>query len=191
MRHLKNKIQKSEKSSKPASPLPSKESERVSAVNKEGKNLKTPKTSKPIQKRNRIPGYTYTKPETLKTKNIMKNFGRAICSFTLDPISDEYLELILKERGISLSEFRNYTQGLKDKINNIQNFRDSLLPGPSDQEQLVKIKAAFQKIAMIFMKYFSVKWIFTSRIGHKLEHLKYRFKIIRRIQAPEKFVYLK
>lgn len=191
MRILKQKIRKSDRTTNHSPILPDNKEQDKQAIRKKNEKRSTRNKNKPIQKRNRIPGHTYTKAETLKTKNIMKNYARAICAFAVDQIAYPYLEQILAEFKIKQDEFKTYMKELKDQICSIKAFRDSLLPSYSDGENERSKKKAFQKIGEIFMKYFSVNWVFTSRIGNKMEHLKYRFKILRRIQNPHNFVYLK
>jgi len=65
-----------------------------------------------------------------------------------------------------------------------------LLPEKNENPMITKFKRLFQVISEIFIKYFSVNWIFDSKVQYKQAHLKFRFKILRRIQNPELFTYL-
>jgi hypothetical protein len=191
MRFLKEKIQKSEKTTKAALIQVLKPEITKVLPRKKIGGKPTHKRSAKSEKRNRIPGHTYTKPETLKTKNIMKNYGRAICAFGQSSLALPYLEDLQSQYKFTIKEFSDLMQQFKDEIGSIQAFRERLVSAPQEDEKLKTLKIIFQKIGEIFMKYFSVNWVFTSRIGHKMEHIKYRFKILRRIQKPESFVYLK
>jgi len=124
-------------------------------------------------------------------KNIAKNFGRAICSFTVSSTSDDYLIPITEKEGVNLSLFREYIEQRKEEINGIEGFRRLLLVDPADPPDIQQYKRCFQKIAEVFMKYFSVNWIFSGRLSYQMLYLKLRFKILRRIQHPELFTFIK
>jgi len=57
----------------------------------------------------------------------------------------------------------------------------------NDEEEIRNIKCLFKEMAEIFIKYFSVNWIFSGRLQYKKEHLKYRFNLLRRLRNPELF----
>ena len=52
------------------------------------------------------------------------------------------------------------------------------------------MKRVFKAIGIIFIRDFTVNWVYNSKIADKLTHLKYRFKMLRRVQNPEFFTYL-
>ncbi len=74
-------------------------------------------------------------------------------------------------------------------MDGISSLRALLLADDEDEEMIIAIKEAFQYSAEIFVKYFSVNWIYNSKVGDKKNHLKARFKILRRIREPEYFTY--
>ncbi len=125
------------------------------------------------------------------TKNIVKNFGRAFATFALSDISVKYLEIILKDKKLSLQDFRDFVAARKEGIDGISSLRDMLLVHRLDKEKLAICKRVFQEISVIFIKFFSVNWIFDSKVGNKIAHVKSRFKMLRRIKSPEYFTYLK
>lgn len=124
-------------------------------------------------------------------KNIAKNYGRAICSFALSKTSDDYLLPILEQEGLNLELFREYIERRKEDINGIEGFRSMLLSSPEEPKEDQQCKVVFQKIAEVFMKYFSVNWIFSGRLSYQMLYLKLRHKILRRIQHPESFTFIK
>lgn len=85
----------------------------------------------------------------------------------------------------------DYASGLKDYIQNIDTFRDVLLITEDDSEKEIHFKKILQRAGEVFIKYFSVNWIFTGKMLYKMEYLKFRGKMLRRIQHPESFTYVK
>jgi len=142
------------------------------------------------KKRLRIPGHSYTSEASRATKNIVKNYGRSICSFALSHLAIPYLERILKKEDLSLEEFTRYIKEIKGSIDGLMHFRSFILIGKNDAQSLAASKRAFIAISEVFIKFFSVNWIYNSRVFHKEAHLDFRFKILRRIQHPEHFTYL-
>jgi len=125
------------------------------------------------------------------TKNIVKNYGRAISSFALSNLALPYLDVILEREGLSIHRFTQYIRQIKGSIDGLSHFRSTILVGRSDGHQLAANKRAFMALSEVFIKYFSVNWIYNSRVLHKEAHLKFRFKMLRRIHRPDLFTYLK
>lgn len=133
------------------------------------------------------------KKERSPNKNIVKNYARAMINFALSELAGPYLEKIIEdqeEQLISLNEFKTVLQDQKEKINSIVTLRALLLITEQDNVQTVAFKEVFRDICETFVKLFSVNWIFSSKLSDKMIHLKYRFKILRRIRNPELFTYL-
>jgi len=134
-------------------------------------------------------------PEPLKkdvqtNKNIVKNYARAMINFALSEMSHTYLNKIIAQEGIDHKEFKEFLLTQKEIINSIKTLRDALLIPEGDRSKLSAFKRAFKAISEVFIKFFAVNWIFNSKINDKTLHLKYRFKILRRIRNPEHFTYL-
>jgi len=125
------------------------------------------------------------------TKNIVKNYAKAITNFVLSPISLPYLDPILKEKLVTLDAFLEFIRVAKETIQGIDTFRYFLLIQENDSSEVRAFKEIFKYISITFIKYFSVNWIAHSRLKNKLVYLKYRFKILRRIVNPNSFTYLK
>lgn len=124
------------------------------------------------------------------TKNIVINFGKAIAAFANSDLAEPYLaELVVKE-GVTSQDFKVFSADAKAKIGGIDSFRAFLLATDKDDATALACKRVFTGIAEIFVKYFSVNWITHGRVTHKLTYLKYRFKILRRIQNPQLFTYI-
>lgn len=125
------------------------------------------------------------------TKNIVKNYGKAMCSFAASNLSLPYLEIIVKSENIKLDRFKEYFRCKKELVGSIESFRNLYIEDATDNEEIKAFKRIFQKISIIFIKNFSVNWIFNGKLTQKQAHLKYRYKMLRRIQNPEQFTYLK
>jgi len=125
------------------------------------------------------------------TKNIAKNFGRAICNFSLSSLATPYLIPLLEKEGKILEGFVAFINSIKGKIDGLLNFQSVIMPSDRDSEDVAIYKKVYKLIGEIFIKYFSVNWIFHSKVIHKAAHLKFRFKMLRRIKSPELFTYLK
>jgi hypothetical protein len=76
-------------------------------------------------------------------------------------------------------------------MNGIENFRDLMLIGEGDSTTLAGYKKMTQRLGEIFVKFFSINWIFSSRLNYKDAHLKARFKVLRRIRNPAMCTYFK
>jgi len=134
-----------------------------------------------------------TSPEG-NSKNIVKNYGKALCAFASSALAVPYLESIIAKHSyafISIKAFMDYINEKKSNMNNIVSLRRLLVQENGDSRELMAYKHVFQQISIVFLKYFSVNWIFNGKIVQKKAHLKFRFKMLRRISDPEHFTYLK
>jgi len=143
------------------------------------------------KKRRRVVGEPLTPESTRSIKNIAKNFARAICNFSASKICLPYLIPLIEEKNVNLKAFLEYINGIKKYIDGLNKFRTSLIIQESDSEEVKSYKELFRKIGEVFIKYFSVNWIFSGKVHYKEAHLKYRFKMLRRIQQPELFTYIR
>lgn len=154
----------------------------------------SPKTStnelKHTKKSRRRTEERVTKECYRATKNIAKNFGKAITSFAASELALPYLPPILAKEGISHSNFMSFLKSARDLIQGIDSFRSMLLANHDDEPVIKAGKRVFQQIGIIFVKYFSVNWIVHGKCANKIIYLKHRFKILRRLQNPELFTYL-
>jgi len=122
--------------------------------------------------------------------NIMKNYCRGIINFVLSPIALKYLNPLLHTHEIDPETFRKFIRSRKSKINCIKQLRKALLPVQEDTLAISILKVIFKEITIVFLKFFAPNWIYNSKISDKYAHLKYRFKILRRVRNPEHFTYL-
>lgn len=143
------------------------------------------------KKRKRVRGAPVSTARDRATKNIVKNYGKAICSFACSSMAKPYLGPILKKHQVEADNFLEFASKAKDTIESINTFRDVLLITKKDDTQTVSLRKALAGIGEVFIKFFSVNWIYSGRLTHKEPHLKARFKILRRIRNPESFTYLR
>jgi len=142
----------------------------------------------------RKPRQKPTSPDA-NSKNIVKNYGKALCSFASNKIAVPYMEDILKRKPLEsmrIKEFMEFIKGKKESINSIESLRKLLVIDENQDDTLIKsYKELFKEVSIIFLKYFAVNWIYSGKLLHKNAHMQYRFKILRRVQNPEHFTYLK
>ena len=129
------------------------------------------------------------KPQS--SNNIIKNYSRALINFALSEVAEPYVSLGIQEHNVTKAYYDRFIRKDKQKMNCIQSLRNKLLIFPDDTENISRCKKVFQSVCVAFLKYFSVNWIYSSKVNDKLTHLKYRFKILRRVQDPQYFTYLK
>ncbi len=131
-------------------------------------------------------------PERTPSRNIIKNYSRALTTFALSSMALSYLETIIAREGslLTLKDFLDFVKENKKRVNCIKNLREMLLVSPYDDKKIACMKKVFKKICEIFLKFFSVNWIYNSKISDKMMHMKYRFKMLRRVRNPEFFTYL-
>jgi len=186
MRHLKKKIARALSCRLDNSP-------KINIIQEENSDMPTILSLEKkgsLKRRKRIPGYS-TIPETSRaTKNIVKNYGKAICNFATSQIAIPYLTQLIKD-DIQLTDFVAYVSQIKESIRGLHHFRSILIENNDDSPLIIKYKKLFKEISEVFIKYFSVNWIFSGKVLHKQAHLKFRFKMLRRIRCPELFTYLK
>ena len=129
-------------------------------------------------------------PKSQSSNNIMKNYCRGIVNFARSPMALPYLLPLLKTHKLELGTFKDFIKLKKTKINCIKKLREILLISPNDKDEIIAIKVIFREITIIFLKFFAPNWIYSSQISDKYSHLKYRFKILRRVRNPLYFTYL-
>ena len=154
-------------------------------------------THEPVQRQLRA---RISQPHLLKTatckgltscKNIMKNYSRAFTAFALSSLALPYLTIILQKYQIDPQGFTEFIEDRKKPVNCVKGLRHLLLlASVTDSVEIAAMKKAFQEICVIFLKFFSVNWIFHGKVMDKTAHLSYRLKILRKIQDPSNFISL-
>ena len=125
---------------------------------------------------------------------IVRNYAKALCTFAYSDMAAVYLKEIIHDRyqgEAELTSFQKYIKDKKGKTASISSLRELLMIKESDSNKEKIYKQIFTEISVIFIKFFSVNWIFSGKVKYRLEHIKYRHKMLRRIKNPEFFTYLK
>lgn len=189
MRFLKNKIAQSRKTEKPADPEPSPPDARakLSPVKPQENSTRTLRTRP--QNLNFSESQTSSRGAT-SSLNIIKNYSRAMTNFAVSDVARPYLIKIMDSKGVKVEDFLNFIEERKQSVNCIKKLRE-MLPSDEEGDALEDMKTVFQDICILFLKMFSVNWIFSSKVTDKLAHLNCRFKILRRIKNPQHFTYLR
>ena len=120
-------------------------------------------------------------------KNITVNYGNAMATFALSYLAIPYLRPLLAHQGITTTDFSSFLTAGKSGIKSIHGLRSLLLVESGDSETMAACKRVFQYACEVFIKFFSVNWIMHSRLQHKMEYVRFRFKMLRRVLNPEKF----
>lgn len=102
-----------------------------------------------------------------------------------------YINPLLQKEKITLKDFRKYFTAQRQQVRSIVGLRNLLLVTSDDTAEVAAYKRVFQGLSIIFVKFFSVNWIFSGKLFNKMAHLQCRLKILRRIKNPEYFTYLK
>jgi len=122
--------------------------------------------------------------DSLRLKNVYKNFTRAICNFILSEISTPYLQPIAEELNIGINEFREFIGRKREEIRGVIELRGFLISQSQDSLKLSCFKKAFQKMAEIFIKFFAANWICSSKLEYKLDYLKFRHHLLKKVKNP-------
>ena len=125
---------------------------------------------------------------------IVRNYAKIFCSFASSGMATPYLKNLIATKyrdKIELEKFQKFIYNKKEHTFSILTLRTLLLIHPNDEELIKEYKKLFADISIIFLKFYAVNWIFNSKIKHRIEHLKCRQKMIRRVRNPELFTYLK
>jgi len=139
------------------------------------------------------------KPEPLganaiRGTKIVRNYAKALCSFAYSEMALTYLKDIIAKNYndcLEIESFQKFIREKKGKTASILSLRSLLMQDEDDTEKERVYKQVFTEISVVFIKFFAVNWIFSGKVKYRLEHLKYRHKMLRRIRNPEHFTYLK
>lgn len=147
-------------------------------------------TKSKTSKKKKVAKAKNTPPEGIK--NVVKNYAKAMCSFAYSDLAAPYLSSMIKiKKKATKKGFKEWIYSIKESMDSIEVLRWSLLPTEEDPKPVQKYKKLFQALCEIFLKYFAVNWIYSGRLRHTETHLNFRFKMLRRVQNPENFTYIR
>ena len=153
--------------------------------------LNKPLKTKKIRKISKSDDNDSSKIELNSARNVVKNYGRAMASFCLSEIALLYLKPLIIEECVQTERFKSFMISMKESIDGIASLRSLLLAARDDDKETIILKRIFQKMCVVFIKNFSVNWIFGGRLKNKIAHLKCRFRMLRRVLNPQHFTYMK
>jgi len=194
MRFLKNKIRLAEEAAKRHTQSP-KASDLQIQSEMEKSSIEFPEVTQMTKKNKVVPQKKAKgkkgKKEINPTKNIVINYGNAMASFALSKLAVPYLQSSVDKGTLDLQGFIEYLSSSKGRITGVEGLKSLLLITEEDNEKVASYKLAFKMLCEIFIKYFSVNWIIHGRVTNKLVYLKYRTRVLVRVQNPEQFTYIK
>ncbi|CAD8161193.1 unnamed protein product [Paramecium octaurelia] len=117
------------------------------------------------------------------TKNITKNFSKAIISYIMN--NPDLLKSFFSNK--QYDDFLNLLKNKKNQMTNIKQLRDLWVDGGKFSE----FNKVFRIISQYFLKNQSVAYVYNSRISNTIWHLKYRQNLLRALKEPENFRFIK
>ena len=153
---------------------------------KSQKQLNTNSIQKQAQKRSKKARMSKEYEKKLATKNIIKNYSRAIGNFAMSDLFLPYAANSPYSGCFVWNEFVEFARDARDNIQNIHNLKERLIVNEDDDTRTATFKALFKMAAEIFIKYFSVNWIFSAKLIYKQIYVQYRGTLLRGIQSPSK-----
>ena len=164
-------------------------------LKKQPEPLPTPKVQPEIKASNEV-GRRKACVKKNKSKrsignNVMKNYASAMVNFALSRMAEPYLSKSPLARRMPLQLFRQMLIPQKKKINCITKLRELwVIDKSQDTEEMKTFKGLFKEACKVFLKYFWVNWIYNSKLDDKSKYLRYRGRLLRRVENPQWFTYL-
>jgi len=121
-------------------------------------------------------------------KNVNLNFIRAVFWFANSHIAIPYLKTLLLKEKQKFTDFTTFLHENKSKINGIHGFLSMVKVEKNDTEKQIALKKIFQALGEIFVKFFSVNWIFHSKVENKQIYLNHRHLFLRRLKNPGEYL---
>ena len=121
----------------------------------------------------------------MSSVNIFSNYFKAICEFSTSESALPYLKPLLIKENIQYDCFLDFVHEVKYKKIGFVSFISILRPKTNDTDNIIACKKVFKSIAIVFIKYFSLNWIFKRPEGCKTFYLKLRFKLINKLKKLE------
>ncbi len=119
------------------------------------------------------------------TRKIVKNYGKAIASFSCCekayPILDKILNKNLKHR----EEFISFVYENKEFIEGNRRLMQLLIISDNESPEMQRNKKVFKQVAEIFMKKYVQQWLWNSKLVNKELHAQLLKEMRKRIRYPE------
>jgi len=160
----------------------SKQSKKIKKVPKMSEEKMSKKTEKTKKTNEHLRG---------TNQNIIKNYIRAIISFITSPLSETYLNPLLKQYAVGEHDFLNFVCTYKDRIESIRSLIELIKDHEDDDNDEYRCKNIFREICIIFLRYFAQNWIYGSiKLKHKEILMKNRLRLKNIIRNPANKVML-
>jgi len=144
-----------------------------------------------VQVKIEIPSEAKIKPKRCLGNNVMKNYANAMVNFALSKVAEPYLTRSPLVKAMPLQLFRQLLLSKKRIINCITSLRGALaIDASQDSDEIKMFKGLFKEACRVFLKHFWVNWIYNSKLNDKSKYLKYRGRLLRRVESPELFTHL-
>ena len=119
-----------------------------------------------------------------ETKNIPKNYGKAIISFI--ERNEKLVRRVLHIADTNdYNSFMNTIRQKKRKVNSIADLRSLWVDEENPFAKTTRI------LSGIFLKRHSLSYIFNSRVTNFQGHIKYRYRLIEALREPKQFTSIK
>jgi hypothetical protein len=109
-----------------------------------------------------------------ETKNIPKNYGKAIISF-IEKYQDK-VKYITRKNNVDYEDFVEELKEKKKVINTIADLRSMWVD--------YKYAKCIRLLSNLFLRKYALNYIFNSRICNYSSHIKYRYRLCEAIKEP-------
>jgi len=116
-------------------------------------------------------------------RSLNSKFIRAIYHFSLSEDASPYLKPFLAKESIEFDVFMQFVvQKTTQRNFTLSGFISGLRLLPDDAGKVVACKRIMESIGLVFMKYFSIDWIFKGKGCFKMGYLRLRSKLMRKMR---------
>ena len=128
-----------------------------------------------------------SKNRGVKSQTVMKNITKALLAFILSEMAPPYLDQIQRtdHENFEIPEYLEYIKIQREYVSQLKSLKSLFFSSCGENECEIVYKRVCRKIAIVFLKYFVVNWIFQSKLKNKEAYLKVRFKLLRKIQMVQ------
>jgi len=139
-----------------------------------------PKNQKALDKKNQPKKYV---------KNVDLTYIKAIITFANSHMALPYIKACLQQENLKFTDLISFITTTKDCITNgVQAFWSLFLDEVRGDPKTEACKRIFESLSQVFIDNFSVDWINQSKLVHKEAYLKYRQKMLKKLQSPEHYI---
>jgi len=130
---------------------------------------------------------TLLQPCTKRFHDVLRNMAKALVGFSLSELALPYLEQIQRkyDEDFSIDSYQDFLKIQGEYVNSLKSFKSLFLSIYAENETEAVYKRVCRRIAVIFLKYFAVNWLFQSNLKNKQLYLKLRFKLLKQIQLVQ------